>query len=158
MTIRFRPRPARPGSTTTARASIVDSRYVSLTTFRRDGAPVATPVWLAVQDGHGFVVTLTGSGKFKRLRRNPRVSVAPCDRRGHVTGPAWAGTVRVLDGPDAHVARAALVAQFGWQARLLDVVRRLRRGQAAYLELELDPHLAGPQAPDRRSGDPSSRG
>ena len=144
MTIRFRPRPTRPGPTTMARASVVDSRYVSLTTFRRNGTPVATPVWLAVQDGHGFVVTLTSSGKFKRLRRNPQVTVAPCDRRGHVTGPTWAGTVRVLNGPDAYVARAALFTQFGWQARLLDVVRRLRRGQAAYLELELDPAPALP--------------
>jgi hypothetical protein len=72
--------------------------------------------FLDIREGRGFLVKLTGSGKFKRLPRYPRVTIAPCDRRADVTGSVRAGTIRVLYGRHARCARASLVAQFGWQA------------------------------------------
>ena len=72
-------------------ASLPRSEYVSLTTFRRTGVPVATPVW-AAPDGDALVVwTRADSGKVKRLRHTARVTVAPCDVRGRVRGPAVEG-------------------------------------------------------------------
>ena len=59
-------------------------RFVSLTTFRRNGEGVATPVWVA-RDGDALVViTPEGTGKLRRLRRDDRVTLRPCDRRGRV--------------------------------------------------------------------------
>ena len=65
--------------------AIGDEKYVLLTTFRRDGTPVATPVWIVPLDERkvGFW-TSSGSGKAKRLAHTERVSVQPCDARGRV--------------------------------------------------------------------------
>jgi PPOX class probable F420-dependent enzyme len=67
------------------------STYVSLTTFRRTGVPVSTPVW-AAPDGDSLLVwTRSDSGKVKRLRHTTRVTCAPCTFRGHLEGPAVDG-------------------------------------------------------------------
>ena len=94
------------------------SRYVSLTTFRRTGEPVATPVW-AAPDAEGLVVwTRADSGKVKRLRHTSRVTVAPCDVRGRVTGPAVAATAELLDPAEWPGAERALARRYSWQWRL----------------------------------------
>ena len=61
-------------------------RYMSLATFRRSGAEVATPVWFAAADGKLYVFTAEQSGKVKRLRHSSRARVAPSDARGRVLG------------------------------------------------------------------------
>jgi hypothetical protein len=63
-------------------------RFVSITTSRRDGTPVATPVWVVAFDDHLYVWTGSQTGKVKRIRNNPAIMLAPCTRRGTVTGPA----------------------------------------------------------------------
>ena len=93
------------------------SRYVSLTTFRRDGTPVATPVWVARLGDELVVYTARSSGKVKRLRNNDRVLVAPCDMRGRATGDVVEGTARLQD--DAHSTTSAILRKYRLQARLL---------------------------------------
>ena len=75
--------------------------FVSLITFRRTGAPVATPVWIA-PDGDALVVTTpVESGKVKRLRRDPRVELRPCSRRGKVAdGASMVAAVAEIVPPD----------------------------------------------------------
>ena len=60
----------------------VPGKYLSLTTYRRDGTPVSTPVWFVEEEGRLFVTTAADSHKAKRLRRNPAAMVAPCTARG----------------------------------------------------------------------------
>jgi PPOX class probable F420-dependent enzyme len=86
-------------------------------TFRRDGRAVATPVWFAESGGKLYVMTRSDSGKYKRLRRNPRVEVAPCTIRGRETGPRRAATARVLPDRDWASARALIRKKY-WLARL----------------------------------------
>ncbi|WP_116452430.1 PPOX class F420-dependent oxidoreductase [Blastococcus litoris] len=101
------------------------SEYVSLTTFRRTGAPVATPVW-AAPDGDGLVVwTRADSGKVKRLRHTSRVTVAPCDVRGRTKGPAVDGTAELLPATAHAEARAALRRAYGLRFTLGDTASRL---------------------------------
>src|SRR5258708_2439634 len=70
-------------------AALTHERYISLTTFRRDGRAVPTVVWFA-HDGERILVwTGANSGKVKRIKNNPRVTVAPCDRTGKVTSETW---------------------------------------------------------------------
>jgi PPOX class probable F420-dependent enzyme len=72
-------------------------KYGSLTTFRKDGRGVATPVWV-LPAGTGLAVwTVTDSWKVKRVRNNPRVTVAACDVRGNVRGEAVEGRARIAD-------------------------------------------------------------
>ncbi|WP_411698848.1 PPOX class F420-dependent oxidoreductase [Conyzicola sp.] len=64
--------------------ALADEAFVSLTTFRRSGVAVSTPVWIARDGDHLIVTTPTESGKVKRLRNNSRVELRPCDRMGKV--------------------------------------------------------------------------
>ena len=106
-----------------------EHRFVSLTTFRRTGAPVATPIWIA-RDGDALVVTTTaGSGKVKRLRNDPQVELRPCNRRGAVADDA--PTVRAVAAVEApsESAVAVLARKYGLQYRLITTVERvLSRG------------------------------
>ena len=62
--------------------AMADERFVSLTTFRRSGEAVSTPVWVA-RDGNALVVlTPAASGTVRRLRHDPRVEVRPCQGSG----------------------------------------------------------------------------
>ena len=74
-------------------------KYVLLTTFRRDGRAVPTPVWV-VRDGDALAVwTVRDSGKVKRIRRDGKVTVAPCDVRGRPHGEATAGHATIAAAP-----------------------------------------------------------
>ena len=61
-------------------------KYLSLTTFRRDGTPVSTPVWFVAENGNLLVETDGNSYKVKRIRRNDNVTVAACNATGRVAG------------------------------------------------------------------------
>ncbi|SFP33194.1 hypothetical protein SAMN05660464_2820 [Geodermatophilus dictyosporus] len=99
-------------------AGLPRSTHVSLTTFRRTGQPVATPVW-AAPDGESLVVwTRADSGKVRRLRHTSRVTVAPCDIRGRVRGPAVEATAGFVDRAEWPQALAALRRAYGLRFRL----------------------------------------
>lgn len=73
-------------------------RTVVVTTYKRDGSAVPTPVNVLVDGEHAFFRTWSTSGKAKRLRRDPGVLIAPSTMRGKPTGPAIAASARLL-GP-----------------------------------------------------------
>ena len=115
-------------------------RYVSLATFRRSGAEVATPVWFAAADGRLYVFTGVESGKVKRLRNSPRARVAPSDSRGRVLGPSQDASARILTEPASIAkAHAALRSKYGWQMLVADVGSRLtgRIYKRAWIEIQL---------------------
>jgi PPOX class probable F420-dependent enzyme len=116
-------------------------RYMNLTTFRRDGRAVATPVWFVVHEGRLYVYTEAASGKAKRVRANGRAQVAPSDVRGRPLGPfvpAGARQVRE-DALRAHL-EDAFRHKYGWQYRLFALVAALlRRGEHVFIELTLTP-------------------
>ena len=89
-----------------------DQRTVSLTTYRRDGTPVATPVHIAVVASTAYIRTFDPSGKLKRIRRSSAVEIAPCTVRGRVTGPAMRATARILSGDESTRAGRALAAKY----------------------------------------------
>ena len=93
---------AGPASAAALRA-LAEQRFVSLTTFRRTGAPVATPVWVGWDDGALVVTTPRSSGKVKRLRHRGDVELTPCSRTGRVATDASSvrATAQVLDDPGA---------------------------------------------------------
>ncbi|MFI7382733.1 PPOX class F420-dependent oxidoreductase [Streptomyces sp. NPDC049813] len=87
------------------------SKYISLTTYRKDGTPVPTPVWHVVRDEHELlVITAADSWKVKRIRNNGAVTVTACDLRGR-TAPGAAtlsGSARLLDAAGTKAAEAAV--------------------------------------------------
>lgn len=120
---------------TSARSSpvaLARAPFIALTTFRRDGTPVSTPVWCVAQDGALLVFTEAQSGKAKRLRRSSRVSVAPCTARGRPRGPSVDATAEVVEGTEQ--VEALLAAKYGlvWRGYtlLMRLTRRVRRQPA----------------------------
>lgn len=88
--------------------AIRGQKYISLTTFRKTGAGIATPVWFGEDSGKLYVMTRSDMGKTKRIRNNPQVKVAPCSIRGKVRGPEFDATARLLPPDDFPRARKTL--------------------------------------------------
>lgn len=98
-------------------SAIVGQKYISLTTFRKNGVAVATPVWFGEDGDRLYVMTRRDMGKAKRIRNNPRVRVAPCTIRGKVTGPEFEASARILSEDEDVHARQAINRKY-WAARL----------------------------------------
>src|SRR5262249_15441716 len=97
-------------------AALADARYVSLTTFKRDGTAVSTPVWVASDDGRRLLVwSGAKTWKVRRLASDPRVLVARCDFKGRERGPRVEGTARVID--DGELGSRLMRRKYGWQKR-----------------------------------------
>jgi uncharacterized protein len=115
-------------------------RYMSLATFRRSGARVATPVWFAAAEGRLYVFTGGQSGKVKRLRHISQARVAPSDARGRVLGTWLDASARIVTEPlSIEKAHAALRSKYGWQMRVGNLFSRLtgRINQRAWLEIQI---------------------
>ena len=96
---------------------IQGQKYISLATFRKSGASVPTPVWFGEQDDKLYVMTRSDSGKYKRMRINPGVRIAPCTIRGKTTGPDFPATSRILPPEDWPGARKTIERKY-WLARI----------------------------------------
>jgi PPOX class probable F420-dependent enzyme len=81
---------------------------VVLTTYKRDGTGVATPVNLAVEGDHAYFRSYDKAWKTKRLRHNPQVELAPSTVRGRPTGEVIRARARLLDGDEELHARAVI--------------------------------------------------
>lgn len=79
-----------------------------LTSYRRNGQGVSTPVGICIANGKAYFTTWSTTGKIKRIANNPCVTLAPCTRRGEVLGPTIKGVARRLEGAEARQTRQAL--------------------------------------------------
>jgi hypothetical protein len=115
--------------------ALADEKYMLFTTFRRDGKPVSTPVWVVnLGDGQVGFWTSSGSGKAKRLAHTSRVTVQPCNARGAVkagTDPVEA-SARLVTGDELDAIRQRVVAKYGFATKvtkLLGTLAGLLRGK-----------------------------
>lgn len=99
--------------------TLAQEKYLSLVTYRKNGDPVATPVWVAGMGNELGVITEESAGKVKRIRNNPRVTLTPCDVKG-----------KLLPGAVAVEATAQLV--MGDQALRVDRAIRKKYHLAYY--------------------------
>ncbi|HZC13750.1 MAG TPA: PPOX class F420-dependent oxidoreductase [Thermoleophilaceae bacterium] len=114
----------------------IDQWAVLLTSYRRDGTPVGTPVSLAVEGERAFVRSPGSGWKVKRIRRNPRVEITPCTARGRPTGASVPAVASPIQGETAkHAARALRRKHPFLQGMLVPLVHRLMRCGTAYFEL-----------------------
>jgi PPOX class probable F420-dependent enzyme len=74
----------------------ITGKYLSVTSFKRDGTAVATPMWFVADNGHLLVETDADSGKAKRIRTNPVVKIAPCSASGTPKDAVCAAHARFL--------------------------------------------------------------
>ena len=103
-------------------ATLAQETYVSLTTFRRTGVPVATPVWITERDGALYVITDASSGKAKRIRHTAKVTLTPCDMRGHVSGGVEVtGYATLVDPAGTAMVKRLVADKYGVMAKLIGV-------------------------------------
>ncbi|MFE5474437.1 PPOX class F420-dependent oxidoreductase [Nocardia sp. NPDC056541] len=118
---------------------LATANYVLLTTFRKDGTPVGTPVWAVARDDKLFVWTVTDSWKVKRVRRNPEVTVQPCNVRGDAHGDIVTGTARLVDAAETDELRSLLRKKYWLTGPLVILGSNLRRGKAGTIGIEITP-------------------
>ncbi|MEV6212241.1 PPOX class F420-dependent oxidoreductase [Kitasatospora sp. NPDC051914] len=114
-------------------------KYLLVTSYRRNGAPVATPVWV-VRDGDALGVwTAADSWKVKRIRARADVLVGPCDLRGNSTGDQVPATAEICDAATTARYRQLIARKYGIIGRLNLLGSRLRRGEAGTLGIRVTP-------------------
>ena len=113
-----------------------ETKTIALTTYKRDGTPVATPVSIAFDGDRAFFRTWHKAHKTKRLRNNPNVKVAPATLRGEPTGPEVDARATLLEGREARTAAKALARRHRLlQALIVPLTHRLMRWRTMHYEL-----------------------
>lgn len=124
-----------------------DQKFVSLTTFKRNGEPVASAMWIVGDGDQLWAWTPADAWKVKRIRRDPRVTLAPCGRTGKVSPghPVVDATAEVRT--DAHeVARveSLIKRKYGVEFRLVTLIEAIAaRGRKPRFALRITPSLSG---------------
>lgn len=114
--------------------SLATERYISLTTFKRDGTPVSTPVWVTSDDERRLLVwSAEKTWKVRRLRRDPRVLVASSNFKGRERGDRIEGRARAIPDPGID---GLLRKKYGWQKRALDLLNR-RSNSSGWATIEI---------------------
>jgi uncharacterized protein len=133
-----------------------EGKYLSLTTFKRDGTGVATPVWFVTDNGHLLVETDADSYKVKRIRRDPHVRIAVCDARGRSRGKAVEAEAKILPAEERERVERLLAQKYRIERftvyPLYRLVMRLRgRGSRTHeppVALDIVPTKRPVPAPD----------
>jgi len=122
---------------TSAVEQLGEEDYLLVTTFRRDGTPVSTPVWVARADDSLLVWTVGASGKVKRIRRDGKVTVAACNVRGVPKGAAVEGHAEVMGPEGGRIARDLIKKKYGLRGRLFVWMSIRRRGEDATVGVKI---------------------
>lgn len=111
--------------------------YLLVTTFRKDGTPVPTPVWVG-RDGDELIVwTRSTAGKVKRIRNNTAVELTECDLRGKPRGETVKGTARILDAEETEHGRRVLKKKYGISGYVTIGASKVFRGREGTLCLAI---------------------
>ena len=121
-------------------APLARSWTVLLTTYKRDGSAVGTPVNIAVEGDRAFFRSYDKAWKTKRIRNNPLVEVAPSSLRGKPQGPAVRATARLLEGDEDRHAAEVIGRKYPiFQRRLIRLAHRVARYRTMHYEMTLIP-------------------
>lgn len=122
-------------ATTAGLQDLAHQTFVALTTFRKSGAPVTTPMHLVEANGRVFFRTFSAAGKAKRLARNPDITLAPADIRGQVHGDALRASTHLVQGADEALARSAMKQGYPVSQRLIPLYHKLRGWKTLHYEV-----------------------
>jgi uncharacterized protein len=119
-----------------ALGTLKGAKTILLTTYKRDGTAVGTPVSIAFDGERAYFRSFDKAWKTVRLRRDPRVLAAPSTFRGKPTGPAVQARATLLEGEQARVAAQALARRHRvLQAVVVPMAHRLRHYRTMHYEL-----------------------
>ena len=118
-------------------ADVVQAKYITLTTFTKDGRPKPTAVWVVPDGDAALVISEKNAWKVKRIRNTPRVTVAICDMRGNVKSEAVEGVASVLDESQTERVYQAIGKRYGIVGKVFNFFSKLRGGTNRTIGLEL---------------------
>jgi uncharacterized protein len=134
--------------------SLTDEKYIATSTYRRSGEAVTTATWIVPLEGGRFGFwTSSATGKAKRLRNTPRVTVQPSDARGRVkdgSDPVDGSVVLVTSGPEFDEVQAKVKKKYGFQvpmSHLFNVIGHIGKGKFPYGDLVVLVTPATPATP-----------
>lgn len=113
-------------------------QFINLTTFRKSGAGVVTPVWFVLVGDKLYGTTQPQTGKVKRIRNNAAVTFAPSTYNGKPLGEAFSGKARILTPEEFPLVDGAMRKKYGIQYRFLVWMKKLQKVQATYWEITPD--------------------
>ena len=119
-------------------AAFDNQKYLNLETYRKNGAPVKTPMWFAETGGTIYLYTLADAVKVKRIRNNPRVRIVASDMRGNPKGEWVEGRARIVGPDEARRGHMLLREKYGWMKRLGDIFSGLRKRERVVIAIRLD--------------------
>lgn len=106
----------------------IPGRYLNITSFKRDGTGVDTPVWFVSDGARLFAFTDLRSAKVRRIRRNPKVLVASCWPWGQLRGePRQAHAEVLTETEDLERVRELLLSRYKISYRAMMLFYRLGR-------------------------------
>ncbi|NKQ52091.1 PPOX class F420-dependent oxidoreductase [Amycolatopsis sp. K13G38] len=124
---------------TTTVQDLARQHTILLTTFKRDGTPVGTPVNLAVEDDHGYFRTYDKAWKARRLRNNPEVTITPSTFGGTPTGEPVRARATLLSGDEArHAARLLTRKHPLLHGVLVPLAHKLKGYRTLHYRVELE--------------------
>ncbi|MET9627680.1 PPOX class F420-dependent oxidoreductase [Lentzea sp. NPDC006480] len=120
-------------------AELGNGQYLLLTTFRKDGTPVATPVWVLTgpSDDVIYAWSAKDTGKVKRIRRSGDVEIGPCDVRGNPKGPSVKAHARLMDDAAGDEIRSRIMKKYGVIGWLTVFGSKVRRGRTGSVGIEI---------------------
>jgi uncharacterized protein len=122
-------------TTLTSFTTLDRNPFIALTTYRKNGAPVMTPVWFVRRDGKIFIWTALKSGKAKRLKHNPCVQLGPSNHSGKLLGALELGQAHFAPKEEYSALDRAFKAKYGWQVTLFSLIWKIQGHQHTYIEI-----------------------
>lgn len=113
-----------------------NQRYLNLESYRKNGTPVATPLWFATENDTIYIYSRANAGKVKRIGNNPKVRIVPCDARGKPKGEWVDANALVLDERGAALGHELLNNKYRWMKRLGDAFSKLMGRQRVVIALD----------------------
>jgi PPOX class probable F420-dependent enzyme len=132
----------------TSFANLGPNPFIALTTYRKNGTPVMTPVWFVQQGSKLFVWTAADSGKAKRLKNNACVRLGPSNHSGKLLGDMQEGSARFVAEAEFAALEKAFKAKYGWQVLLFSLIWKIQGHPHTYIEIassntQVSPNLQG---------------
>jgi uncharacterized protein len=112
-----------------------DGKYISIETFKKNGAGVKTPVWYVLHDGKFYFYSEADSWKVKRIRNNGRVRIAPCDMRGNVKGDWIDARAQIVSGDEERTANRLLDQKY-FLKKIFNFLTKINRHKRAMIRID----------------------
>jgi len=111
---------------------LIDQKYISFETYKKDKTSVRTPVWFVIDDERIYITTKENTGKVKRLRNDQNVRIAICSMKGQIKNEWVNGKAKMVVGDDAEKIIKLRKKKYGFSARLISVFTSQKGNNVVY--------------------------